>query len=149
SKSSREKFEALFAAEHSTFALDDWVYAYDYAYEKLIRQFNTSTLKGFGIDSLGEAIIAAGAGPPYLEDTEHKDTSHIAAISRIDEDKYVWLDKFTIRNLEIIHPQHDGGVPLIETLDKTITPMGARQLRKWLILPLKEKAAIEERLAIV
>lgn len=149
SKSSREKFEALFAAEHSTFALDDWVYAYDYAYEKLIRQFNTSTLKGFGIDSLGEAIIAAGAVLHYLEDTEHKDTSHIAAISRIDEDKYVWLDKFTIRNLEIIHPQHDGGVPLIETLDKTITPMGARQLRKWLILPLKEKAAIEERLAIV
>lgn len=149
SKRSREKFESLFVGEHSTFALDEWVYAYDYAYEKLIRQFNTSTLKGFGIDNLGEAIIAAGAILHYLEDTEHRDTSHISAISRIDEDKHVWMDKFTIRNLEIIQPQHDGGVPLIEVLDRTITPMGARQLRKWLILPLKEKSAIEERLAIV
>lgn len=149
SKRSREKFESLFAGEHSTFALDEWVYAYDYAYEKLIRQFNTSTLKGYGIDNLGEAIIAAGAILHYLEDTEHKDTSHISAISRIDKDKYVWMDKFTVRNLEIIQPQHEGGVPLIEVLDRTITPMGARQLRKWLILPLKEKSAIEERLAIV
>src|SRR5690606_30264830 len=102
-----------------------------------------------GIDSLGEAIIAAGAVLHYLEETEHKDTTHISAISRIDEDKYVWLDKFTIRNLEIIQPQHEGGVPLIETLDRTITPMGARQLRKWLILPLKDKATIDERLGIV
>ncbi|HEY8513674.1 MAG TPA: DNA mismatch repair protein MutS [Cyclobacteriaceae bacterium] len=149
SKNSRERFEALFAEEHSTFALDDWVYSYDYAYEKLIGQFNTASLKGFGIDSLGEAIIAAGAVLHYLEETEHKDTTHISAISRIDEDKYVWLDKFTIRNLEIVQPQHEGGVPLIETLDRTITPMGARQLRKWLILPLKDKAAIDERLAIV
>lgn len=149
SKTSRERFEALFAEGHSTFALDEWVYAYDYAYEKLIRQFNTTSLKGFGIDSLGEAIIAAGAVLHYLEETEHKDTTHISAISRIDEDKYVWLDKFTIRNLEIIQPQHEGGVPLIETLDRTITPMGARQLRKWLILPLKDKATIDERLGIV
>jgi DNA mismatch repair protein MutS len=149
SRSSREKFETLFAEEHSTFALDEWVYAYDYAYEKLTRQFKTTTLKGFGIDNLGEAIIAAGAILHYLEDTEHKDTSHISAISRIDEDKYVWLDKFTIRNLEIIQAQHEGGVPLIDILDRTITPMGARQLRKWMILPLKEKPAIEERLEIV
>lgn len=149
SKQSREKFDALFGEEFSTFALDEWVYGFDYAYEKLISQFKTTSLKGFGIDGFGEAIMAAGAILHYLEDTEHKDTSHISAISRIDEDKYVWLDKFTIRNLELIHPQHEGAVPLINILDRTITPMGARQLRKWMILPLKDKAAIEERLEIV
>ena len=148
-KKSRDEFENLFGEDHSTFALDDWVYGYDYTYEKLINQFKTTSLKGFGIDGLGEAIIAAGAILHYLEDTEHKDTSHIAAISRIDEDKYVWLDKFTIRNLEIVNAQHEGGVPLIDILDRTITPMGARQLRKWMILPLKDKTAIEERLSIV
>lgn len=149
SKSSREKFENLFSDEYSTFALDEWIYGYDYTYEKLINQFKTASLKGFGIDGLGEAIIAAGAILHYLEDTEHRDTSHIAAISRIDEDKYVWLDKFTIRNLEIVSSQQDGGVPLIDILDRTITPMGSRQLRKWMILPLKDRAAIEERLQVV
>lgn len=148
-KASRDRFENAFGEEYSTFALDDWVYAYDYAYEKLINQFRTSTLKGFGIDSLGEAIIAAGSILHYLEETEHRDTSHVSSISRIDEDKYVWLDKFTIRNLEIVQAQHDGGVPLIDILDHTITPMGSRQLRKWMILPLKERSAIEERLEIV
>jgi DNA mismatch repair protein MutS len=149
SKNSREKFEKLFGEEYNTFALDEWVYGFDFAYEKLITQFKTASLKGFGIDGLGESIIAAGAILHYLEDTEHKDTSHIAAISRIDEDKYVWLDKFTIRNLEIVHSQHDGGVPLINILDFTVTPMGSRQLRKWMILPLKDKVAIDERLHIV
>lgn len=148
-KQSREKFEKLFGETHSTFALDDWIYAFDYTYEKLINQFKTASLRGFGIDGLGEATIAAGAVLHYLEETEHKDTSHVAAISRIDEDRYVWLDKFTIRNLEIVNAQHDGGVPLIDILDHTITPMGGRQLRKWMILPLKDKTAIEERLAIV
>ncbi len=149
SKQSREKFDRLFGEEYSIFALDEWVYGYDYAYEKLTSHFKTASLKGFGIDGMGEAIIASGAILHYLEDTEHKDISHIASIGRIDEDKYVWMDKFTIRNLEIVHSQQDGGVPLIDILDKTITPMGARQLRKWMILPLKEKAAIEERLKIV
>jgi DNA mismatch repair protein MutS len=98
---------------------------------------------------LNEAICAAGATLHYLEATEHNDTHHIASISRIDEDKYVWLDKFTIRNLEIIVSQHEGGVPLLEILDQTVTPMGSRQLRKWMILPLKEKPAIDERLNVV
>jgi DNA mismatch repair protein MutS len=101
------------------------------------------------LTNFGEAIIAAGAILHYLEDTEHKDTSHISSISRIDEDKFVWLDKFTIRNLEIINSQNEGGVPLIDILDCTVTPMGSRQLRKWMILPLKEKSAIEERLFMV
>jgi DNA mismatch repair protein MutS len=149
SKQLREKFETLFREEYSTFALDEWVYGYDYGYEKLISQFKTASLKGFGIEDMGEAIIAAGAILHYLEETEHRDTSHISFISRIDEDKYVWLDKFTIRNLEIVHSQQDGGVPLINILDRTVTPMGSRQLRKWMILPLKEKAEIEERLSVV
>lgn len=149
SKQSREKFHGLFSEEFSTYALDEWVYGYDYTYDKLINQFKTASLKGFGIDGQGEAIIAAGAILHYLDDTEHKDTSHIASISRIDEDRYVWLDKFTIRNLEIVHSQHDGGVPLIDILDHTVTPMGSRQLRKWMILPLKDKTAINERLQVV
>jgi DNA mismatch repair protein MutS len=149
SKGQREKFEPQFGEEYATFALDDWVYAFDYAREKLVGQFKTTTLKGFGIDGLNEAICAAGATLHYLEATEHNDTHHIASISRIDEDKYVWLDKFTIRNLEIIVSQHEGGVPLLEILDQTVTPMGSRQLRKWMILPLKEKPAIDERLNVV
>jgi DNA mismatch repair protein MutS len=149
SKSSRDRFEKLFGDEYNIFALDEWVYGFDYGYEKLINQFKTNSLKGFGIDEFGEAIIAAGAVLHYLDDTEHKDTSHISSISRIDEDKYVWLDKFTIRNLEIVNAQQDGGVPLIDILDQTVTPMGSRQLRKWMILPLKDKVAIDERLRIV
>ncbi len=149
SKNSRAHFEKLFSDEYNTFALDEWVYGFDYAYEKLTTQFKTASLKGFGIEGLGEAIIAAGGILHYLDDTEHKDTSHITSISRIDEDKFVWLDKFTIRNLEIVSSQNDGGVPLLDILDHTVTPMGSRQLRKWMILPLKEKAAIDERLLVV
>jgi DNA mismatch repair protein MutS len=149
SKQSRAYFEKLFGDEYNTFVLDDWVYGFDYAYEKLIQQFKTASVKGFGIDGMGEAVIAAGAILHYLEDTEHKDTSHITSISRIDEDKYVWLDKFTIRNLEIVQAQQEGGFPLIDIVDHTLTPMGSRQLRKWMILPLKEKATIDERLLVV
>lgn len=148
-KQQRATLERLLGEDVNAFALDDWVYGFDYAYEKLTQQFKTTTLKGFGVEDYSEAIIAAGAVLHYLEATEHKDTSHISSISRIDEDRYVWLDKFTIRNLEIISSQHDGGVPLIDILDSTVTPMGSRQLRKWMILPLKEKAAIDERLSMV
>ena len=149
SKAHREKFEKQLGEDHATFALDDWVYAFDFAQEKLLNQFKTATLKGFGIDGLSEAIIAAGAILHYLEATEHKDTQHIASISRIDEDKYVWLDKFTIRNLELIASPFENGVPLIQVLDQTVTPMGSRQLRKWMVLPLKERTLIEERLRVV
>ena len=149
SKASREKLEQQFSNDHSTFSLDDWVYQYDYAHDKLINHFKTASLKGFGLDGLTEAIIAAGAILHYLEATEHKEIQHISAISRLDEEKYVWLDKFTIRNLELVSAQNDGGVPLIQILDQTITPMGSRLLRKWMVLPLKEKAAIDERLNTV
>src|SRR5258708_3185009 len=149
SKGHRESLDELFAEEYATFALDDWVYTFDFAREKLLTQFNTSTLKGFGIDGMTEAIVAAGAVLHYLEATEHNDTHHIASIARLDEDQYVWLDKFTIRNLEIVHSYNEGGVPLIQILDQTITPMGSRNLRKWMVLPLKEKVRIEERLQTV
>lgn len=149
SKSNREKLESQFGDRHATFALDEWVYAYDFAHERLVNQFKTANLKGFGLDGLPEAIVAAGAVLHYLEATEHKDTQHVAAISRIDEEKYVWLDRFTIRNLELAAPNSEGGVPLIDIIDQTVTAMGSRQLRKWMVLPLKEKEAIEERLQIV
>jgi DNA mismatch repair protein MutS len=148
-KQFRARFDSLFSNDYSTYALEDWIYGYDYGYEKLTKHFKTTTLKGFGVEDYTEAIVAAGAILHYLEDTEHKDTSHIASIARIDEDRYVWLDRFTVRNLEIVTSQQDGGVPLIDIVDRTVTPMGSRQLRKWMILPLKEKEAIEERLAIV
>lgn len=148
-KTQREKIESHIGDDYATFALDDWVYAFDFAQDKLLNQFKTASLKGFGIDGWEEAIIAAGAILHYLEATEHKDTHHIASISRIDEEKFVWMDKFTIRNLELISSQHEGGVTLLSVLDQTVTPMGSRQLRKWMVLPLKEKQHIEERLTIV
>lgn len=148
-KTQREKIETHLGEEYASFALDDWVYAFDFTHEKLIAQFKTASLKGYGIEAWTDAVIAAGAILHYLEATEHKDTHHISSISRIDEDKYVWMDKFTIRNLELVTPQNEGGVPLLQILDRTVTPMGSRQLRKWMILPLKEKQAIEERLQVV
>jgi DNA mismatch repair protein MutS len=149
SKAQRDKIENHLGEEYASFALDDWVYAFDFTHDKLITHFKTASLKGYGIESWTDAIIAAGAILHYLEATEHKGTDHISSISRIDEDKYVWMDKFTIRNLELVTTQNDGGVPLLEVLDRTVTPMGSRQLRKWMILPLKDQQAIEERLEVV
>jgi len=149
SKANRMQFKEFFGDRFNFYHLEDWVYQYDYAYEKLINHFKTSTLKGFGIDSFPEAVISAGAILFYLEDTEHKEVNHISSISRIEEDKYVWLDKFTIRNLELIYAQQEGGIPLIQILDNTITPMGSRLMKKWMVLPLKEKESIDERLRVV
>lgn len=149
SKAKRNEFASFFKDKYNTFSPDDWVYAYDYAYEKLTSHFQTASLKGFGIERLSAGIIAAGAVLYYLEETEHKEIKHISSISRIEEDKYVWLDKFTIRNLELIFPQQDGGVPLINILDQSITPMGGRLMKKWLIMPLKEQNPINDRLQMV
>jgi DNA mismatch repair protein MutS len=149
SKGQRARMEDLFASDYAIFVLDDWAFAFDYAHEKLLQQFKTASLKGFGVDGLDAAIIAAGAVLHYLEATEHRETHHIASLARLDEESYVWLDKFTIRNLELISPQNEGGVPLLQVLDQTVTPMGSRQLRKWMVLPLKDRQAIEERLRIV
>ncbi|WP_277486572.1 DNA mismatch repair protein MutS [Catalinimonas alkaloidigena] len=148
-KKDRKVYEELFRDQYNTYRLEDWLFTHDYAYERLTKHFNTQSLKGFGVENLTEGIIAAGAVLYYLEETEHREIKHISSLARIEEEKYVWLDKFTIRNLELIFPQHEGGVPLIDVLDKTCTPMGARLLKKWIVLPLKSKTAIEERLHTV
>ncbi len=149
SKGQRARLEPHFDADYATFALDDWAFAYDYAQEKLLAQFKTASLKGFGVDGLNAAVVAAGAVLHYLEATEHRETHHIASLSRMDEESYVWLDKFTIRNLELTQSPQEGGVPLLQVLDRTVTPMGSRQLRKWIVLPLKDRQAIGERLDVV
>jgi DNA mismatch repair protein MutS len=148
-KRHRQKFEQLFGDKYNTFTFEDWAFTYDFAYPMLINHFKTNSLKGFGVENLREGIIAAGVILQYLSDTEHKEIGHISSITRLDEEKYVWLDRFTIRNLELVFAQHEGGVPLIDILDFTSTPMGARLLRKWMVLPLKEKAPIQERLDTV
>jgi DNA mismatch repair protein MutS len=149
SKSAKAEALEILKDHYATFHCEDWVFQFDYTYEKLSSHFGTLNLKGFGIENLEHGIIAAGAILYYLQETEHKEVRHIASISRIAEEKYVWLDKFTIRNLELVFPQQDGGVPLIHVLDQTVTPMGSRLMKKWIVLPLKEKAPIEERLKVV
>lgn len=149
SKAQRNTCSTKLDPKIPSFAIDDWVYTIEFAEEKLQRQFNVSTLRGFGIEGMPEAILAAGAVLHYLESTEHQNNTHITSIARIEEDRYVWLDKFTIRNLELLNTPFEGGVPLIEILDSTVTPMGARLMRRWLLLPLKSKEEIEKRLEAV
>lgn len=148
-KKFKERFESRLQDKYNTYCLEEWIFGLDYGYEKLTSHFKTANLKGFGIEEMTDAICAAGAVLFYLEETEHKEVNHISAISRIEADKYVWLDKFTIRNLELLFTQQSDGTPLIDILDKTLTPMGARMLKKWLVLPLKDRAVIEERLSVV
>ena len=149
SKQQREEFEGRHGQEFNTYYLEDWVFTQEFGYEKLINHFKTKNLKGFGVEGMIQAITAAGAALHYLDETEHKEVQHISSISRIEEENFVWLDKFTIRNLELVYPQHESGVPLIDILDFTDTPMGGRLLRKWMLLPLKEAVAIQERLTVV
>ncbi|MGI4834516.1 MAG: DNA mismatch repair protein MutS [Janthinobacterium lividum] len=148
-KRSRQEFEGTFGPDFCTYALDEWVFGADYAHDTLTRHFRTTSLKGFGVDNLKEGVIAAGCILHYLAETKHTDIQHIASLGRLEEDKYVWLDRFTVRNLELVHAQHPGGVPLIDILDQTLTPMGARLLRKWVVLPLKEVSQIQRRLDTV
>lgn len=149
SKDKKKQFEARFGDKFYTYTLDEWVFTQDYTREKLTEHFAVQNLKGFGVESLALAQIAAGAVLHYLATTENTNLRHINAISRIQPDRYVWLDRFTIRNLELIHSPHPTGVPLIQILDKTISPMGARLMKKWVVLPLKEKNAIQARLDMV
>ena len=148
-KNKKEVFTEYFGDRYNTYTLEDWVYSFDFTYDLLIRHFKTTSLKGFGIDELAEGITSAGAILHYLNETEHKEVQHITRVNRIEEERYVWLDRFTIRNLELVQAQQTEGVPLIEILDHTKTPMGARMLKKWLILPLKELTPIQERLDTV
>lgn len=148
-KKHKAEFQELFGGKYHTFHLEDWCFGYDYGYEQLTGHFQTTTLKGYGIEALPLGITAAGVILHYLRETEHKEVAHISRITRLEEEKYVWLDRFTVRNLELVYAQQEGGVPLIDILDHTVTPMGARQLRKWMVLPLKDKAPIQERLDTV
>lgn len=147
-KNYQKEFKRDFGEQFNIYALDEWVYAFDYAREKLTRHFETQSLKGFGIDDLREGIIAAGAVIHYLAETEHSNIQHITTITRLHQDKYVWLDKFTARNLELLSCPA-GGKSLADVLDLTLSPMGARLLKKWIVLPLREKTLIEDRHIVV
>jgi len=140
---------AEFSQPYLTFELEDWLFTIDAAGERLRKQFGTSSLKGFGIDAMPAAIVAAGAILHYLDLTQHTRTSHITSISRIEEGKYVRLDRFTIRNLELFDPLDPDGKSLLGVIDRTVTPMGARMLRRWLQMPLKDAKAVNERLDVV
>ncbi|WP_027456203.1 DNA mismatch repair protein MutS [Xylanibacter brevis] len=145
----RQDFERFFGVRYVTFEMDEWVFTEQFAMQKLLKHFKVKSLKGFGVDHLHSGVVAAGAILQYLEQTQHTQIGHITQISRIEEDKYVRLDKFTIRSLELIQTMQEGGRSLLDVIDRTVSPMGGRMLRRWLVFPLKEKAAIEGRLDIV
>jgi DNA mismatch repair protein MutS len=138
-------FERHFGTRHCVFELDDWVFTEQSARQKLLKHFGTKSLKGFGVEHLKEGIIAAGAIMQYLELTQHTHVGHITALTRLEEEKYVRLDKFTIRSLELLQPMQEGGLSLLDVIDRTVTPMGGRMLRRWLVFPLKDVAQIQER----
>lgn len=142
-------FQDKFPEKYYTNTFDDWVFAPDFAQELLLKQFGTSSLKGFGVEDLTEGIIAAGAVLYYLQETQHDKTQHICKINRIEEDKYVWLDKFTARNLELVWSPNANAKTLLSVIDQTATPMGSRLLRRWMLMPLKDVNAIEDRLRVV
>ncbi len=139
------QFQEVFGSRFCTFKLDDWIFTEETATDRLLKHFETVSLKGFGINGMRSGIIAAGAILSYLDITEHKQVKHITSLSRIQEDHYVWLDKFTIRNLELFHPLFEGGKAFIETIDRTISPMGARLMKRWIAMPLKDIKPIAER----
>lgn len=148
-RSKQQQFKDLFGDKFYTSKLDDWVYTEENANDKLLKQFKTASLKGFGVQGLQQAIIAAGSVLQYLEITQHDKLQHISNLSRIEEDHYVWLDKFTIRNLELFYSINEGAKTLVDVIDRTISPMGARLLKRWVALPLKEEKSIKERLDVV
>ena len=145
----RLMFEGNFGSKFFTFELDDWVFTEATAREKLLKHFETKNLKGFGVEHLKNGIIASGAILQYLTMTQHTQIGHITSLARIEEDKYVRLDKFTVRSLELIGNMNDGGSSLLNVIDRTISPMGARLLKRWMVFPLKDKKPIDERLNVV
>ncbi|MFZ4462387.1 MAG: DNA mismatch repair protein MutS [Bacteroidales bacterium] len=141
----RKQFIEFFGDKFYINVFDDWVFTTDFSNEILCRHFKTTSLKGFGVEGLPSGVIAAGAALHYLLETHHDKIEHLSGLSRIDEGNYVWLDKFTIRNLEMLHSPHPGAKTLLDVMDHTVSPMGSRLIRRWIALPLKNKAAIEER----
>ena len=148
-KGKKELFLEYFGPKFYTFKLDDWIFTQDAANDRLLKQFETSSLKGFGVQNLNFGIIAAGAILYYLDITQHEQLGHITRLSRIEENRYVWLDKFTIKNLELFNSPYEGAKTLIEVMDRTISPMGGRLLKRWISLPLKDMQPVNERLDIV
>ncbi|MBI2258052.1 MAG: DNA mismatch repair protein MutS [Flavobacteriia bacterium] len=142
-------FQELFNDNFYTFRLDDWVFKEDFAQESLNKHFGTKNLKGFGVDDLAEAIIAAGAILHYLSENQHDKLSHVHKLSRMNEDNFLWLDRFTVRNLELTYSQNENAKTLIDVMDNTLTPMGSRLLKRWMLLPLKDQSLIQERLDAV
>lgn len=149
SKKMKQDFNVAFGKEYHTFYMEDWIYQEDYAHETLNKHFKTTSLKGFGIDQLGNGIIASGAVLHYLSETQHNQLQHITSISRIAEEEYVWMDRFTSRNLELYHSNSANAVTLLDVIDKTISPMGGRLLKRWLALPLKNIEKIKQRHEVV
>ncbi len=145
----KSKFRETFGEDYHHFYLEDWIYAEDYAFETLTNHFQTNTLKGFGIEELQEGIISSGAILYYLSETQHNKRQHITSIQRIAEDAYVWMDRFTIRNLELYHSYNPNAVTLLDVIDKTVSPMGGRLLKRWLALPLKDIHKIQNRHEVV
>lgn len=148
-KSRLSEFKELFGDRFYTYTLDEWPYTGDYSTECILKHFDVKSLKGFGIDRLAVANVAAGVALHYLNETEHRNLQHISSISRIEEDRYMWLDRFTIRNLELVGSHNENAVTLADVLDCTASPMGARLLRRWIIMPSKERSRIEDRHSIV
>lgn len=148
-RSNRQLFNASFTAKYLTFELDDWTFSFDSANDRLLRHFETKNLKGFGIHQMTDAITASGAILHYLDLTQHTQISHITSLSRIEEERYVRLDRFTVRNLELIDPMCDDGKSLLSVIDRTMSPMGARLLRRWILFPLKDVKQINNRLDVV
>lgn len=148
-KNNKNDFKAAFGEDYHSFYLEDWLYKEDYAFETLTKHFQTVSLKGFGIEELKEGIIASGAILYYLSETQHNKVQHITSIQRIAEDAYVWMDRFTIRNLELYHSYNPNAVTLLDVIDRTLSPMGGRLLKRWLALPLKDAAKIQSRHQVV
>ena len=148
-RSNKKRFDQTFSAKYLTYELDDWMFSEESAHERLLKQFETKSLKGFGIDKMDNAVVASGVVLFYLDLTQHTQIGHITSISRIEEEKFVRLDKFTVRNLELIEPMSDDGKSLLDVIDKTVTPMGARLLRRWILFPLKSVRQINDRLDVV
>ncbi len=148
-RGSKRKFEEYFGTDYFVFELDDWIFTENAARDRLLNHFNTKNLKGFGVQNLTLGIIASGSVLYYLDITQHTQISHIASLRQIDESRYVRLDKFTVRSLELVSTMNEGGRSLLEVLDKTISPMGSRMMRRWMVFPLKEAKLIENRLDVV
>jgi DNA mismatch repair protein MutS len=148
-KNKVQDFSKVFGDKYYISTFDDWVFTHEFADDLLLKHFKISSFKGFGIDNMKAGIIAAGAALHYLFETHHRDVDHINKLTRIEEDHYVWLDRFTVRNLELIHSPHENAKTLLDVIDATVSPMGARMLKRWIVLPLKNQQPIQERLDMV